>query len=265
MLHLKSRSVVLAALLGATGLFASVPAWAANPANSPTLMSSQAQSNADATTQAQMAGLMQQWTAAVVGFAHQAGAAISWNQNQSQTAVSYAPLYLYAGPGGASACQFAGGSGTPLGTVAGINMSAPVNLAGLSLNLSSAGTQQATSYQQAIGNGNTFFPAQAGGPFGGTFCAAVSYNQPSAQNMAFVTWYAPSASQINAQSSTSGQKTPKMLVFSAGQAFTNSLNNSSMGGSMQPIYGMQIDGQPGSWMSGTTSKATSFFNMLGIQ
>ncbi len=290
MSRLKSRSVVLAALLGATGLSAFVPAWAANPANSPTLMSSQAQSNADATTQAQMAGLMQQWTAAVVGFAHQVGSAIAWNSTCSSNAVNYRPMYLYAGPGGAAACQFSSGSGTALGTVpvytslsgpttcqsqngngtvAGINLSAPVNLAGLPLSLASAGTQQATAYQQAIGNGNTFFPAQAGGPFGGTFCAAVAYNQPAAQNMTFVTWYAPSASQINAQSnaqsSTSGQKTPQMMVFSAGQAFTNSVNNSTMGGSMQPIYTMQANGQAPSWMTGTTSIATTFFNMLGIK
>ncbi len=246
-------------------------AWGANPVNNPNVMSSQAQSNADATTQAQMAALMQQWTAAVVEFAHQLGAAIPWNQNQTQTPITYAPLYLYAGPGGAAACQFPGGNGTPLGTVAGINLNAPVNLAGLSLNLASAGTQQASAYQQAIGNGNTFFPGptqpgqpQAGGPFGGTFCAAIAYNQPAAQNMTFATWYAPSASQISAQSSTSGQKTPKMLVYSAGQQFTNSINGSPMGGSIMPIFSMQ-PGSAQSWMTGVTSKAQSFFNMFGIK
>lgn len=251
---------VTAATLAALPLLA----WADVPAQNPILMSAKAQANADASTAAQMAALMQQWSAAVIAFAHQAGSAIPWNTPYTTQAINYAPLYLYAGPGGAAACRFVGGSGTPLPTVAGINLSQPVNLAGVTLNLAAGGSEQAKAYQQVVGNGNTFFPQNAGGPFGGTFCAAVSYISDNAlysQKIQVATWYAPSAQALS-QSAASGGKTAKMIAYDAAQNFTNALNQSAMGGSVNPIYSMNAGGDPGTWIQGVPSKAMQFFRGL---
>lgn len=248
------RAVASLAALSSLSLASS--AWADNMQHNATLQASQAQSNADAAMQAQLKGLMQQWMAASVGFAQQAGSAVPWNQTNSATPIDYAPLYLYAGPGGSAACQFGSGSGTQLPSVAGINLSAPVNLAGQKLTLPASASSQAAAYQQAIGNGNTFFPAQAGGPFNGTFCAAAAYNQPGAQQVQVVTWYAPSATSLAQQSAT--QKTPTMVLYSAAQSFTNAVNQSALGGSAQPIYGNNISASPSSWMNQVTSKASQF-------
>lgn len=232
-------------------------ALADNMQHNATLQTSQAQSNADAAIQAQLKGLMQQWTAAAVGFAQQAGSAVPWNQPNSTTPINYAPLYLYAGPGGASACQFAGGAGSPLPSVSGINLAAPVNLSGQRLTLSASDSNQAASYQQAIGNGNTFFPSQAGGPFNGTFCASAAYNpNGNAQQVQIVTWYAPSSAALAQHTST--QKTPSMVIYSAAQSFTNAINQSSLGGAAKPIYGENISASPSSWINQSTSKAAQF-------
>lgn len=239
-------------------------AWAAGPTQNPVLMDAKAQANADASTVAQMAALMQQWSAAVVTFAHQVGSAVPWNADQSGQPLAYAPMYLYAGPGGAQACRFTGGSGAALPTVSGINLAQPVNLAGLSLNLGSAGSQQAAAYQQGVGNGNTFFPQNAGGPLGGTFCAAVIYNSPAAQQMQVATWYAPSPQSLSQQALAPGQKTPKMLVYDAAQNFTNAINLSPMGGSVLPVYSMNVNGQPNAWLQGATSKAMQFLRGLVV-
>jgi len=250
-----SRPVLGVAI--AAALCVAQPAFAAdNPAQSATLQSAKAGSNADAAVQAQLATLMQQWTAAAISFSHQVGAGIPWNQNQTTTPIAYAPMFLYAGPGGAASCRFTAAAGTALPAVAGINLSSPVNLAGTSLNLSAAGTQQASAYQQVLGNGNTFFPANASGPFGGTYCAAVAFNSPAAQQMSVSTWYAPSPTAM--QQTTAAQSTPRMAVFKAAQSFTNSLNQSTMGGSLSPVYTMNANGQAQSWMNGSTSKASQF-------
>lgn len=244
-------------MLGAACLAVlSASAWAQTPQHNPDLQSSRAQSSASAAMQSQMKGLMQQWMAAAVGFAHQAGSAIPWNQVNSTVPINYAPMFLYAGPGGAAACQFNGSAGTALPVVAGINLASPVNLAGLRLVLPAAASGQAIAYQNAIGAGNTFFPAQSGGPLDGTFCASVAYNQPAAQQIQVVTWYAPSATAL-AQGSGAGE-TPKMMLYSAAQSFTNAINQSPLGGSAQPLYGNNITATASSWMTQSTSKAARF-------
>lgn len=210
--------------------------------------------------QAQLKGLMQQWMAATVSFAHQCGSSIPWNQVNTQTPINYAPMALYAGPGGASACRFTGGAGSALPSVAGINLASPVDLAGQRVTFPASASSQAAAYQTVVGNGNTFFPSQAGGPFNGTFCAAVAYNQPAAQQIQVAVWYAPSAAALAQQSST--QKTPKMVLYGASQSFTNAINQSPLGGSAQPLYGDNITATASSWMTQATSKSTQFMGNL---
>jgi hypothetical protein len=256
--------------------WANPAAFADSGANQARIMAARSQSNADEATVAQLASLMQTWSAAAAEFAHQVGSAVPWNESYTQTPIQYAPMYLYAGPGGASACHFPGGPGKSLKSLpavfkadgARVPLDQPVNLAGLTLDLSRSDSEQAKAYQAAIGAPNTFFPKNPGGPFNGTYCAAVAYNQPAAKQFQIVTWYAPSASAMQATLATKDggatSLTPQMLLSKAGQLFANAVRSSPLGGSVQPIYKVAgVDnGVKTAWAAQVRTPGTQVFSSI---
>jgi hypothetical protein len=263
----KMRRLVSLTLACLPGLFPA--AHADTAANQSQITAARAYSNTDQATMSQLASLMQTWSAAAATFAHQVGSAVPWNQTNTQTPIQYAPMYLYAGPNGPGPCQFPGAQGNLSALPAivdasgrPVNLSQPVNLAGLTINLSQLGSEQAKAYQAAIGAPNTFFPQNMGGPFNGTYCAAVAYNQPNAKQFQIVTWYAPSSSEMQATLASQrggASQTPAMLLYGANQRFANAITDSALGGSARPIY-YTGTGSGQQWLTQASSKAPGFLN-----
>lgn len=255
-------SVAACALFGA--------AHAASPDNAISLARNQA--NTDAATTAQMANLMQQWNAAVIDFAQTIASDIPWNQNQSTAGIQYAPLLLYAGPTASApspaACGFSTltATGQALPTAMGINLSQPVNLAGLSVNMGAGTSQQAAAYAQATGTQPVkFFPSGVGSPLGGTYCAAVQFtftgqnttSNTTNQTATIATWYVPSAGQTPVNG---GSSLPQNLVFNAAQTFANQIASTGQGGSVTPLY--TNANNTANWNALTASKSSQFMQLL---
>lgn len=203
------------------------------------------------TASSQLSALFQAWTSAVVLFSHQVGSLVPWNVMNTTTPVAYAPLRMYAGSNPA-ACGFPSASGVALPTVnigASLDLSRPVNLGGLSVNLAPAGvtnvSQQAMAYQQAIGAPNTFFPGAATIPYNGTLCASALYNQPNPMQIQIAAWFVPGQAVSDVVTYTAAQKMANVWSQSMG---TNHPYSMIYGGSTGDSWKtLAVGGSQGFW------------------
>lgn len=154
----------------------------------------------EAAQKGQISLLFRQWLSAVTTFAHQLGAAIPYNIPNSKMAVDYRPMFLYAGNGGASACRYpsvSGGMNFPPVTGLGVDLNAPVNFAGMTMNYAvMTDSEQIKAYHQVVGDRATFLPSDFKDFFDGVFCAVVDYNNPAPKKVSIVAWYAPNESNV---------------------------------------------------------------------
>lgn len=125
---------------------------------------------------AAIAKFIQVFTSGVSAYVYENVRNVPWNQYESTAPVAYQPIDFYAG-GNSSLCNFQTGSGTPVpGVPSLVNLTSPSNV-------------PASNWNPP----QSYLPASWTPPLGGTFCATVWLNHPSAKMYTTITYFTPAS------------------------------------------------------------------------
>lgn len=231
---MSARFTILLTHLFASALAAS--AHAAEPARE-----AAATAQADDGQAAAIATASRQFSAAVQKWAQLIAPGVPWNATNTMNRIDYAPVYLWAAgsasgyTGNSATCNFpSGATGTAVPGV-----TSPVKLSGAAITPPSASPQAAATKAALTTAGAldasgkaALLPANFGADWQGVFCAAVRFNQPTANQVRVSTWFVPATGSMSAK--VRGGDTSASIVLDAGRKLVTTAADA------QPLVGTAV-------------------------
>lgn len=181
-------------------------------------------SAADDAQAAALATASRQFSAAAQKWAQLIAPGVPWNAANTMNRIDYAPVYLWAA---GSASGYSGSSATckfPSGAtgVAVPGVTSPVKLSGAAITPPSASPQGAATKAALTTAGAldatgkaSLLPSNFGADWQGVFCASVTFNAPTANQVRVATWFVPATSNVGAK--VRGGDTSASIVLDAGR------------------------------------------------